>query len=86
MVFGLDWLFIVILLIVGFGINSIKPYERLFSLSDTNIAYPQMPETVPVWLLILLTVILPILSITLSCFLIVKSTKGKRLHHGLLGK
>ena len=85
-VFGLDWVFILVLLIVGFGINSIKPYERLLSLSDTNIAYPQMPETVPVWLLILLTIVFPILSLALSCLLIAKSRKGRRLHHALLGR
>jgi hypothetical protein len=67
-----DWLCIVGIAAVGGGWEYIYPYNRPFSPVDLNISYPfQHNETIPTWLLVLVSLIVPAGVIFIVCMIFV---------------
>jgi diacylglycerol diphosphate phosphatase/phosphatidate phosphatase len=51
--YGKDWLLVIIMIIIFFGIDLIAPFHRQFSINDTSLMHKYTEnESVPVWLLI----------------------------------
>ncbi|KAL2199704.1 PAP2 superfamily-domain-containing protein [Corynascus similis CBS 632.67] len=95
-----DWVVLIAFAAIGYVLGKITPNKRPFSLDDRNIAFPYtVNETVPVWLLVIVGIIVPICLIAVICLILVpgatvpvgtpKSLIWKRklweLHTGLLG-
>ncbi|KAI9279261.1 phosphatidic acid phosphatase type 2/haloperoxidase [Sporodiniella umbellata] len=82
-----DWFLVIMMMIVFFAIDRIQPFHRHFSLNDTSIMFPYAEqERVPVWLLLIVCIVIPILMI----IVISLSGLGYRrswhdLHAGILG-
>ncbi|KAL2269865.1 hypothetical protein VTJ83DRAFT_2049 [Remersonia thermophila] len=98
--YGLDWFILIVFGVIGYILGKIAPNKRPFSLDDRNIAFPYtVNETVPVWLLIIVGILVPIVIIAVICLIFVpgatvppgtpKSLIWRRklweLHTGLLG-
>ncbi|KAI9245997.1 phosphatidic acid phosphatase type 2/haloperoxidase [Sporodiniella umbellata] len=70
--YGFDWLLVIIMAAVFFGIDQITPFHRQFSLEDKTISFPYSEhERIPVWLLMIICLVAPVLLIgfiTLSNF------------------
>ncbi|KAI8977246.1 phosphatidic acid phosphatase type 2/haloperoxidase [Mycotypha africana] len=55
-----DWLLVVIMTAVFFAIDKITPFHRMFSIEDKTIMFPHTEkETVPVWLLVIICLLIP---------------------------
>ncbi|KAK3310290.1 PAP2 superfamily-domain-containing protein [Chaetomium strumarium] len=95
-----DWVVLIAFGVIGYILGDITPNKRPFSLDDRNIAFPfTVKETVPVWLLVIVAILVPIGIIIVVCLVFVpgatvpvgtpKSLIWKRklweLHMGLLG-
>ncbi|KAL2014998.1 hypothetical protein VTK56DRAFT_6541 [Thermocarpiscus australiensis] len=95
-----DWAILIIFGVVGYILGDITPNKRPFSLDDRNISFPYTEkETVPVWLLAIVAILVPIVIIAIICLIFVpgstvplgtpKSLIWKRklweLHTGWLG-
>ncbi|KAK0628159.1 PAP2 superfamily-domain-containing protein [Bombardia bombarda] len=95
-----DWAILVVVAAIGYILGNITPNKRPFSLEDRNISFPfTVHETVPLWLLIVCSVIAPIIFVAIISLIFVpgstvprgtpKSLIWKRklweLHAGLLG-
>jgi len=95
-----DWVVLAAFGGIGYVLGDITPNKRPFSLDDRNIAFPfTVKETVPVWLLVIVGILGPIVIIAIICLIFVpgatvpvgtpKSLIWKRklweLHTGLLG-
>ncbi|CAO3627308.1 unnamed protein product [Mucor hiemalis] len=62
--YGRDWILVVIMAIVFFAIDIIPPFHREFSINDTSLMHKYtVNESVPVWLLMVVAILLPILVI-----------------------
>ncbi|KAK4117383.1 PAP2-domain-containing protein [Canariomyces notabilis] len=96
----LDWVVLIAFAAVGYVLGDIEPNKRPFSLDDRNISFPYtLNETVPVWLLVIVGILIPIVIIAVVCVVFVpgatvppgtpKSLIWQRklweLHMGLLG-
>jgi len=70
------------------AIDRLPTYNRLFSLEDRTIQFTYTPhERVPVWLLLIITILIPLLIIAFVSFTD-KNLRNKNLldfHHGTLG-
>lgn len=45
-----DWVLVVIMALIFYGIDHIQPYHREFSLEDKTLMYTHAPkDTVPMW-------------------------------------
>ncbi|KAJ3042051.1 hypothetical protein HDV00_008344 [Rhizophlyctis rosea] len=65
-----EWVACILLAVAGALIELVPPYERVAFGSDSGIAYPLINQTVPTWLLGVITVPIPVIVILLvSCFL-----------------
>ncbi|KAI8880613.1 acid phosphatase/Vanadium-dependent haloperoxidase [Backusella circina FSU 941] len=79
-----DWILVAIMLAVFFAIDTIHPFHREFSITDTTLMHLYATqESVPVWLLAVIAVVIPIL-------IIASISLGYRrswydFHSGLLG-
>ncbi|KAK4144652.1 PAP2 superfamily-domain-containing protein [Dichotomopilus funicola] len=95
-----DWAVLVAFAAIGYVLGDITPNKRPFSLDNRDIAFPfTVKETVPVWLLVIVGIVVPIVIIIIICLVLVpgatvpvgtpKSLIWKRklweLHTGLLG-
>ncbi|KAK4221402.1 PAP2 superfamily-domain-containing protein [Podospora fimiseda] len=61
-----DWVILAAVGAVGYVLGHIEPNKRPFSLDDRNIAFPYTdPETVPVWLAVVISVMFPIVIIAI---------------------
>ncbi|KAI7905909.1 phosphatidic acid phosphatase type 2/haloperoxidase [Cokeromyces recurvatus] len=61
-----DWILVIIMTAVFFAIDRITPFHRMFSLEDKSIMYPYAEkESVPVWLLMIICFIAPIIIIAI---------------------
>ncbi|KAF2088785.1 PAP2-domain-containing protein [Saccharata proteae CBS 121410] len=70
----LDWIVIIAIAAVGGAWNSITPYHRPFSLLDLSISFPMTtPETIPTWLLIVVSLIVPAAIVFLVCIFFLPS-------------
>lgn len=50
--YGTDWVLVFIMLAIFFGVDTIPPYHREFSINDTTLMHKfTVHETVPIWLL-----------------------------------
>ncbi|KAI8972124.1 phosphatidic acid phosphatase type 2/haloperoxidase [Pilobolus umbonatus] len=82
-----DWILVIVMAISFFAIDSITPFHRMFSLEDKTIMFPYTEhETVPVWALGIICVLMPILVIA---FVSLSNWKYERnahdFHSGVLG-
>ncbi|KAB5536643.1 PAP2 superfamily-domain-containing protein [Coniochaeta sp. 2T2.1] len=95
-----DWIILIATAVVGFVLGNITPNKRPFHLEDPDISLPYtVHETVPVWLLMVCSVLIPAILIAIIAIVFVpgatvpkgtpKSLIWKRklweLHTGLLG-
>ncbi|KAB5511390.1 hypothetical protein GE09DRAFT_1047823 [Coniochaeta sp. 2T2.1] len=95
-----DWIILIVVAVVGFVLGDITPNKRPFSLEDPNISFPYtIHETIPTWLLVVCSVIIPVVLIFIIAIIFVpgatvpkgtpKSLIWKRklweLHTGWLG-
>ncbi|KAF9919014.1 hypothetical protein BX616_002983 [Lobosporangium transversale] len=79
-----DWVLCIILLILFFFIDKIEPFHRPFSINDTNIMYPyKHEETIPVWALVLIVVVFPVVMIAIVGLGVRRSPYD--FHNGILG-
>ncbi|KAJ9647858.1 hypothetical protein H2199_001634 [Coniosporium tulheliwenetii] len=68
----LDWVMILGIAAVGGGFNRVGPYHRPFSLLNLDISYPHtVKETIPVWLLIVVGMVVPGIIVLLVCLLFI---------------
>jgi diacylglycerol diphosphate phosphatase/phosphatidate phosphatase len=50
--YGTDWVLVIIMIAIFFGVDTIAPYHREFSITDTSLMHEYaVHETIPVWLL-----------------------------------
>ncbi|KAG1469026.1 hypothetical protein G6F56_003501 [Rhizopus delemar] len=85
--YGFDWLLVIIMAGVFFAIDQITPFHRQFSIEDKTISFPYTEhERVPVWLLVIICLIAPIVVIG---FISLSGIGYKRnwydFHAGVLG-
>lgn len=51
--YGKDWVLVLVMIIIFFGIDLIDPFHREFSINDTSLMHKYtVDESVPVWLLV----------------------------------
>jgi len=80
-----NWLLLLALIIILVIIEMVEPRHRyIMNINDPAINYPLVPEQVPLWLLILLVEVFPILCI-LAVWIIQRKQQGSRreLYHVL---
>lgn len=64
--YGLDWILSIAIWAVFYALDKVDGYRRLFSITDTSLRHPHAEnERVPVWALILIGGIFPLLIILL---------------------
>ncbi|KAF2200051.1 PAP2-domain-containing protein [Delitschia confertaspora ATCC 74209] len=74
-----DWIVIAGIAAVGAGWNNITPFHRPFSLLDLSISYPyEKHETIPTWLLVVVSLVIPAAIIFLVCLLFVPGPTASR--------
>ncbi|KAF9945552.1 hypothetical protein BGZ72_001245 [Mortierella alpina] len=79
-----DWVFCVLLLVLFFLLDRIQPYHREFSVEDRAIMYEFIPkETIPVWALVLISAVFPVVVIVLVGLGVRRSPYD--VHNGILG-
>ncbi|KAF9189575.1 hypothetical protein BGZ51_009470 [Haplosporangium sp. Z 767] len=79
-----DWVFCVILLILFFLLDRVEPFHREFSVENPAIMYPyQEKERVPVWGLVLIAVVFPVILMAVVALGVRRSPYD--LHNGILG-
>ncbi|KAI9009943.1 phosphatidic acid phosphatase type 2/haloperoxidase [Phycomyces nitens] len=78
-----DWLLVFIMILLFFSLDKIHPFHREFSVKDTRLMFTSKPETVPVWLLIVVAILAPMVFIALVSLAIKRS--GNDFHNGFLG-
>ncbi|KAI9018652.1 phosphatidic acid phosphatase type 2/haloperoxidase [Phycomyces nitens] len=79
-----DWLLVLLMTAVFFAIDKIAPYHRKFSIQDKTIMFPYaVEETIPVWLLLIICFVVPIVTMSLVSIGIKHSLHD--FHSGLLG-
>ncbi|KAF9088164.1 hypothetical protein BGX23_007581 [Mortierella sp. AD031] len=79
-----DWTLVVIVLVAFSIVDQLEPFHRQFSVRDITIQHPfAKQETVPVWLLLLLSFMLPMTIVGLIAIFHRRSYTD--LHNGLLG-
>lgn len=98
--YWIDYVVLLILLVLNYGYMElfVPPFKQLININDPSIAYPKAdPETVPVWALGVISVIIPLVVITLTWYIWPWIVPGGRngngnskrsshlLHHALLG-
>ncbi|KAI9494470.1 phosphatidic acid phosphatase type 2/haloperoxidase [Zychaea mexicana] len=82
--YGKDWLLVVIMTVVFFGIDLIPPFHREFSLRDESLMHSYtVHESVPAWTLALICLIGPIVFIGLVAFCLQGGIHD--FHSGVLG-
>ncbi|ORZ26626.1 phosphatidic acid phosphatase type 2/haloperoxidase [Lobosporangium transversale] len=82
--YGNDWALVIFVLVALSLIEQIEPFHRQFSVRDTTIQHPfAKRETVPVWLLLVLSFLLPMSVIAVISIFYRKSYTD--LHNGFLG-
>ncbi|EAW22896.1 phosphatase PAP2 family protein [Aspergillus fischeri NRRL 181] len=81
----LDWIFIVIVAVIGFGFHKVKPNHRPFSLTDPSISFPYTEhETVSTAVLVVVALIAPAVIIVITALLIPISTKDQNVSRSSL--
>jgi diacylglycerol diphosphate phosphatase/phosphatidate phosphatase len=64
--YGFDWLLVIIMTVVFFAIDKVTPFHRQFSINDKTIMFPYAEhERVPVWLLLIICLLIPIVIIAI---------------------
>ncbi|GAA5796550.1 hypothetical protein HPULCUR_001922 [Helicostylum pulchrum] len=82
--YGRDWVLVVTMAIIFFAIDSIPPFHRQFSINDTSLMHTYaVHESVPVWLLMFIAILIPILTIVIYAGFFRKNWID--FHSGLLG-
>lgn len=82
--YAVDWLVLIILGGICFGIDQVEPFKREFSVNDETISYPLAPaETLSMLNCILVTALGPFIIISLVAVFLVKS--GYDWHQAVLG-
>ncbi|KAI8876770.1 PAP2-domain-containing protein [Backusella circina FSU 941] len=86
--YGFDWMLVVIMTVVFFAIDKITPFHRMFSVEDKTIMFPYTEnESVPVWLLLVICFVAPIVVIAIVSLAGVgyKPRSYYDFHSGVLG-
>ncbi|CAO3677165.1 unnamed protein product [Rhizopus stolonifer] len=85
--YAFDWLLVFIMIIVFFSIDRIEPFHRQFSVIDKTIMFPYAEqERVPVWLLLIVCILIPIILIAvISLSGVGYKRSWHDLHAGILG-
>ncbi|KAG0048940.1 hypothetical protein BGZ83_006173, partial [Gryganskiella cystojenkinii] len=78
-----DWVFCGILLVLFYLLDRVEPFHREFSVQNTAIMFPHQKETIPVWILVLIMVVFPILVIGVVGIFVRRSLYD--FHNGILG-
>ncbi|KAG0278933.1 hypothetical protein BGZ96_002141 [Linnemannia gamsii] len=79
-----DWTLVLIVLVAFSIIDQLEPFHRQFSVRDITIQHPfAKQETVPVWLLLTLSFLLPM--VTVGVIAVFQRRSYTDLHNGLLG-
>ncbi|CAO3571057.1 unnamed protein product [Mortierella alpina] len=79
-----DWVFCLLLLVLFFLLDRIQPYHREFSVEDRTIMYEFIPkETIPVWALVLISAVFPVVVIVIVGLGVRRSPYD--VHNGILG-
>ncbi|CAO3636047.1 unnamed protein product [Mucor fragilis] len=82
--YGKDWVLVLVMIIIFFGIDLIDPFHREFSINDTSLMHKYtVDESVPVWLLVVIAILAPVLIIAAVSLGIRRSWLD--FHSGLLG-
>ncbi|KAG0345015.1 hypothetical protein BG004_004030 [Podila humilis] len=82
--YAFDWVLCIVLIAVFLVLDSIDPFRREFSVTNPEIMYTYHPEeSVPVWALILIAVVAPVIFICLVGLGIRRSPYD--VHNGVLG-
>ncbi|KAK3394546.1 PAP2-domain-containing protein [Podospora didyma] len=67
-----DWIILIIAAAVGYVLGDVTPNKRPFSLADPNISFPfTEKETVPLWLLVVCSDIVPIVIVAIISLIFV---------------
>ncbi|KAI8329184.1 phosphatidic acid phosphatase type 2/haloperoxidase [Choanephora cucurbitarum] len=62
--YGRDWVLVIAMIIIFFAIDMIDPFHREFSINDTSLMHDyRVNESVPVWLLAVIAILVPIVAI-----------------------
>ncbi|OAQ23118.1 acid phosphatase/Vanadium-dependent haloperoxidase [Linnemannia elongata AG-77] len=79
-----DWTLVVIVLVAFSIVDQLEPFHRQFSVRDITIQHPfAKQETVPVWLLLTLSFLLPMA--TVAAIAVFQRRSYTDLHNGFLG-
>ncbi|GJJ75595.1 diacylglycerol diphosphate phosphatase / phosphatidate phosphatase [Entomortierella parvispora] len=82
--YAFDWIFCVIILILFFLLDRAEPFHRQFSVENTAIMFPmKAKDTIPVWALVLIAVVFPVLMIAVVAVGVRRSIYD--FHNGILG-
>ncbi|KAF7118282.1 hypothetical protein CNMCM5793_007698 [Aspergillus hiratsukae] len=83
----LDWVFIVIVAVIGFGFSKVEPNHRPFSLTDPSISFPYREhDTVSTAVLVVVALIAPAVIIVIAAILIPISTNDQNVSRSSLWK
>ncbi|OAQ71881.1 PAP2 domain-containing protein [Purpureocillium lilacinum] len=70
--YTLDWIILVVVVIAGGFLGRITPNKRPFALDDPGISFPYADhETVPTWLLVVLSALVPVVIISIVSILLI---------------
>ncbi|KAF9962486.1 hypothetical protein BGZ72_004855 [Mortierella alpina] len=79
-----DWGLVIVVLAVFSYIDTLEPFHRQFSVTDTTIQHPfAKKETVPVWMALVLAFILP--AVIIGVIALLKRRSYTDFHNGVLG-
>ncbi|KAG9064907.1 hypothetical protein KI688_003169 [Linnemannia hyalina] len=79
-----DWILVVVVLVAFSIVDQLEPFHRQFSVRDVTIQHPfAKQETVPVWLLLTLSFLLPMA--TMGAIAVFQRRSYTDLHNALLG-
>ncbi|KAI8967606.1 phosphatidic acid phosphatase type 2/haloperoxidase [Mycotypha africana] len=82
--YGKDWVLVIIMIIIFFAIDSVDPHHREFSIHDEALMhYYTVNETVPVWALVMIAIVAPIVIIAIVALAVRRSFLD--FHSALLG-
>ncbi|KJZ79128.1 hypothetical protein HIM_01279 [Hirsutella minnesotensis 3608] len=86
--YAFDWIILIVVVVAGGILGRIEPNKRPFSLDDPNISFPfTEKETVPTWLLVVLSALVPVIIILfVSIILVPGATVPKNTPQSLVWK
>ncbi|KJX94762.1 pap2 domain containing protein [Zymoseptoria brevis] len=74
----LDWIVIIALAAAGGGLNYVRPRHRPFTLLSTENSYPFIEESIPLWILAVVCLVVPAIIIAAIALLLVPGRGTRR--------